>query len=112
MGYREKSDLTKDGSLDNREFAIAMCLIEHVLGGNTIPPVVPQQVINMNIPPPTVSAPVAGPTPAPGGPPPGQMQNSQSACESLDCCFEARRLNAYLNLNIINKYITRPNCVF
>ncbi|XP_063713098.1 intersectin-1-like isoform X3 [Symsagittifera roscoffensis] len=75
----EKSDLTKDGSLDNREFAIAMCLIEHVLGGNTIPPVVPQQVINMNIPPPTVSAPVAGPTPAPGGPPPGQMQNSQSA---------------------------------
>ncbi|XP_075264426.1 intersectin-1-like isoform X3 [Convolutriloba macropyga] len=69
----EKSDLTKDGKLDQKEFAIAMCLIEHVMGGNNVPPVVPQHVINMQLVASSGSA-------APGGPPPGaaHMQNSQS----------------------------------
>ena len=71
--FREKSDLTKDGKLDQKEFAIAMCLIEHVMGGNNVPPVVPQHVINMQLVASSGSA-------APGGPPPGaaHMQNSQS----------------------------------
>ena len=81
---REKSDLTKDGKLDQKEFAIAMCLIEHVMGGNSVPPAVPQQVINMQLigPPSAGAATGPGGAPAPGGPPPsaGHMPNSQSGC--------------------------------
>ena len=80
--------MTKDGKLCEREFAIAMCLIEHVLGGHTVPATLPQQLLTLTGTPvntPPVNTPSSAVTSqaaaAPGGPPP-QSQFSQGSRHS------------------------------